>query len=341
MHLTAFNGDFAQALMEHIAPQLSRPATQLHRHHLLSLVEHAVRTSAPSSDVAASEAEQTLLLQHLDVTLSKAPGGTGWDSFSLDYQLGAPCDAIFSAASLKEYRRIFTFLWRLKRVEHSLTAVWRKHCTTARLLGIKLHRDPVMHRCHLLRNEMVHFVYNMQYYLMFEVIEGASLELSARLTSATSLDELLAAHQHFLSSIVQKAMLRPEDEEMHQALKLLFDTVLQFARAQEMLYKSLLEQKAAQRKHAANVAASAAAGKWGAVGAVTDAQLETILIEPRFGEQLRLAADEYRRRFAVFFEGITRHASYDLAFLSFRLDFNEYYESLRTVHHADGGSPTA
>ena len=143
-----------------------------------------------------------------------------------------------------------------------------------------------MHRCHLLRNEMVHFVYNMQYYLMFEVIEGASHELSERLSSASSLDDLLAAHQHFLSSIVQKAMLRPEDEEMHQALKAIFDTVLQFARAQEMLYKSLLEQKAAQRKHAANVAASAAKGQWGASGAVTDAQLDTIVIEPRFGEQV-------------------------------------------------------
>ena len=45
-------GDFAQALMEHISPQLSRPATQLHRHHLLALVESAVRSSASSADAA-------------------------------------------------------------------------------------------------------------------------------------------------------------------------------------------------------------------------------------------------------------------------------------------------
>lgn len=234
-------GDFAQALMEHIAPQLSRPASQLHRHHLLSLVESAVRTSAPMVDVAAAEAEQTLLLKHLDVSLTKAPGGSGWEAFALDYQLGAPCDAIFSVRALAEYRRIFTFLWRLKRVEHSLSAVWRKHCTTARLLARVLGRDPTMHGCYLLRNEMVHFVYNLQYYLMFEVIEGASLQLAAKLAAASSLDDLLSAHSHFLASIVQKAMLRDVDEEMAHALKELFDTILRFARAQERLSMTRLE----------------------------------------------------------------------------------------------------
>ena len=33
----------SQALMEPLLPQLSRPASQLHRHHLLGLVESAVR----------------------------------------------------------------------------------------------------------------------------------------------------------------------------------------------------------------------------------------------------------------------------------------------------------
>ena len=56
-------------------------------------------------------------------------------------------------------------------MEHALTGVWRKHGTTARLLQHHLHRDPVMHGCHLLRHEMVHFVCQLDYYLKFEVIE--------------------------------------------------------------------------------------------------------------------------------------------------------------------------
>ena len=107
------------------------------------------------------------------MSLNKGPKATGWDAFALDYRVGAPCDTIFSTSALASYRRLFTFLWQLKRVEHSLTAVWRKHCTASRLLST-LHRDPTIHGCYVLRNEMVHLIYNLQYYLMFEVIEIAS-----------------------------------------------------------------------------------------------------------------------------------------------------------------------
>lgn len=240
--------------------------------------------------------------------------------------MGEPCNAIFSAAALAAYRRLFTFLWRLKRVEHSLTAVWRKHCTASRLLST-LHRDPTMHGCYVLRNEMVHFVYNLQYYLMFEVIECASLELHKQLEAATDLDGLLAAHGHYLSSITQKAMLSAEDEAMHRALVALFDSILAFARVQDQLYMSLLEQKAAAREHAAIIAASERAGAFASRGDLTAAQLGEVVVESRFEEQLQLAAAEYRRRIHTFLRAVTKHSSYDLAFLSYRLDFNGHYES--------------
>ena len=208
-----------------------------------------------------------------------------WEAFAVDYQVGPPCDTLFSEGAMASYRRVFTFLWQLKRVEHSLTAIWRKHCTTARLLQT-LHRDPAMHTCHLLRHEMVHFVYNLQYYLMFEVVECASLELSERLSSASDLDGLLAAHGHFLSSIVQKLMLRPEDESTAHALKALFESVLKFAKAQDQLYMSLLEQKAAARQHADAAQASAKKGRWGAQGAVSDTLLGRVVVESRFREEV-------------------------------------------------------
>ena len=324
-YLLLGKGDFVQSLMEHLAPQLARPANQLHRHHLLSLVESAVRSSAPTaSETHPSEA---LLLKSLDVTLAKVPGGSGWDCFCLDYNVGSPVDVVFSSSAMRSYRQVSTFLWRLKRVEHSLTAVWRKHCTTARLIP-RLHREPTMHGCYLLRNEMVHFVYNMQYYLMFEVIECASVEFAEQLNAATDLDMVLNSHARFLGSIETKAMLRPEDEEMHRALKELFDAILQFARAQDVLYMSLLEQKASARQHAASVKSSASSAVWGAVGDVSDSQLGGVTVEPRLTEQLLAAASDYKRRFGTFFALVREHASYDLAFLAFRLDFNEYYESL-------------
>jgi len=156
-------GDFVQHLMESVSAQISRPASKLHRHHLLSLVESAVRTSI-SAELRHGEhadGEHALLLKHLDVRLSKAPGEHGWDGFSLDYMTEAPTNVVLTKGAMAAYRQAFTFLWRLKRVEYSLTSTWRKHGTTARLVQA-LHSEPTLKRCHLLRHEMIHFVYNLQ-----------------------------------------------------------------------------------------------------------------------------------------------------------------------------------
>ena len=79
---------------------------------------------------------------------------------------------------------MFTFLWKLKRVEHTLTSTWRKHGTAAHALRL-VRADRSMHGCHLLRNEMIHFVYNLQYYLMFEVLECSWQTLLEELDAAS------------------------------------------------------------------------------------------------------------------------------------------------------------
>ena len=108
---------------------------------------------------------------------------------------------------------------------------------------------------------------------------------------------------------------------MHKCLKELFDAILQFARSQDVLYMSLLEQKAAARQHAATVGYSAKSGGWGAVGEVSDAQLGGVTIEQRLTDQMVSSAAEYKSRFGRFFALVREHGaeSYDLAFFAFRL----------------------
>ncbi len=49
---------------------------------------------------------------------------SGWDVFSLRYDLTAPLSTIFSAPVMAQYQRVFRLLWRLKRVEHGLGGAW-------------------------------------------------------------------------------------------------------------------------------------------------------------------------------------------------------------------------
>ena len=51
-----------------------------------------------------------------------------------------------------------------------------------------------------------------------------------------------------------------------------------------------------------------------------------MVVEARFAEQLAAASADYQKRFGRFFALVRENTSYDLAFLAFRLDFNEHYE---------------
>jgi gamma-tubulin complex component 3 len=179
----------------------------------------------------------------VQVHLPQTDGATGWDSFSLDYKPKAPIDALISQRHLASYRQLFVFLWRLKRVEYQLTAVWQQHGFAAHILPA-LRGDALVHACHTLRNQMIHFVVNLQYYLMFEVIECSWKEMMDSFDAAANLDDLIGAHDAFLGSVLKKALLTRDDAPLLRTLKALFETILLFSEQQAELYLSLLELKA-------------------------------------------------------------------------------------------------
>lgn len=58
----------------------------------------------------------------------------GWDVFSLDYRVDGPISTVFTPECMIIYLRIFNFLWRAKRMEYALSAIWREQVANARLL---------------------------------------------------------------------------------------------------------------------------------------------------------------------------------------------------------------
>ena len=115
--------------------------------------------------------------RHVDVDVDvDVPFEQGWDVFSLEYTVTPPLTTVFTESAMGKYLRVFNFLWRLKRVEHSLCATWQ---TMKPNVTAALQRDGVsgsagraladeLRRCHTLRGEMHHFIANLQYYVMFE-----------------------------------------------------------------------------------------------------------------------------------------------------------------------------
>jgi hypothetical protein len=51
-------------------------------------------------------------------------GETGWDVFSLHYQLGPPMSSIFTPAAQTCYSQLSRLLWLMRRTERSLGTAW-------------------------------------------------------------------------------------------------------------------------------------------------------------------------------------------------------------------------
>jgi gamma-tubulin complex component 3 len=66
-----------------------------------------------------------------------------------------------------------------------------------------------------IRNQMQHFITNLQYYVMFEVLEASWRQLETDMAAAAHLDALLDAHAKYVQTIVDRSMLSETASLLH------------------------------------------------------------------------------------------------------------------------------
>ncbi|GKT50350.1 splicing factor 3B subunit 6-like protein [Colletotrichum spaethianum] len=197
-------GDFIALLMESLAANLDRPAGAQYRHTLTAQLEHAIRGSNAQYDSPE-------VLRRLDARmLQLSHGDIGWDCFTLEYKVDAPVDVVVTDWGNRQYLKVFNFLWRIKRVEFALASTWRKCMTGSR--GVLQNSDPVVVQTWKstrgILAEMIHFIGQLQYYILFEVIESSWNELQKRVhREDCTLDDLIKAHTRYLNDITHKGLL--------------------------------------------------------------------------------------------------------------------------------------
>lgn len=103
--------------------------------------------------------------------LELSHGEIGWDVFTLEYKVDAPLDVIVTPYCARQYLKVFNFLWRVKRVEFAITGAWKRGATGAR--GVLAGVDDIVgrdwKRVRGGSGEMIHFLCQLQYYILFEV----------------------------------------------------------------------------------------------------------------------------------------------------------------------------
>lgn len=271
-YLLLGQGDFIALLMESLASNLDRPANSQYRHTLTAQLEHAIRSSNAQFDSPD-------VLRRLDARmLELSHGEIGWDCFTLEYKIDAPVDVIITPWASTQYLKVFNFLWRVKRVEFALVSTWRRCMTGARgVLGSvedKVGAD--WKRARGVMAEMIHFVAQLQYYILFEVIESSWDQLQIAISKpGCTLDDLVDAHTKYLNSITHKGLLGSASfkgskddsflSQLHQILKIM----LAYKDAIDGLYSFSVAEFTRRQELSAKIETRTAQGRWG----ITDKDL--------------------------------------------------------------------
>jgi gamma-tubulin complex component 3 len=358
-YLLLSQGDFIDLLMESLAPNLDRPANSQYRHTLTSQLEHAIRHSNAQYDDAD-------VLRRLDARmLELSSGEVGWDCFTLEYKISAPCDVVITQWASTQYLKVFNLLWRIKRVEFSLNASYRRCMTGARgvlrSVDEKLGSDWKRARCVVA--EMVHFVNQLQYYILFEVIEASWEQLQTAMQKPDStLDDLIEAHTKYINSITHKGLLSQQrhattghrEDSFLAQLHYILKCMLGYRDVIDGLYSYSVAEFTRKQQFSAKVVQRTAAGKWG----FTEKDLETsqastpvtglgrgsmeedmqspillpagagddkTLLTSLRGRLLNLSA-EFRSRVNVLLYDLAHQPDVDMRFLGVVMNFNEVYK---------------
>ncbi|KAH8692658.1 putative spindle pole body component [Talaromyces proteolyticus] len=363
-YLLLGQGDFIALLMESLASNLDRPANSQYRHTLTAQLEHAIRSSNAQFDSPD-------VLRRLDARmLELSHGEIGWDCFTLEYKIDAPVDVVITPWGSTQYLKVFNFLWRVKRVEFALGSTWRRCMTGARgVLGNvedKIGPDWKHARCAMA--EMIHFVCQLQYYILFEVIEASWDQLQAAISKpGCTLDDLIEAHTKYLNSITHKGLLgtastsrsstsgkQPEESflsQLHQILKIM----LAYKDVVDGLYSFSVAEFTRRQELSAKIETRTAQGLWGVTerdllasagrpqGHLKSTSTDTpspLLSQggglsaedhmlPSLQVRLRDLSVDFKARLNVLLGDLAYQPDIDMRFLGVVMNFNDVYEPVR------------
>jgi gamma-tubulin complex component 3 len=312
-------GDFIALLMESLSANLDRPAGAQYRHTLTAQLEHAIRGSNAQYDSPE-------VLRRLDARmLQLSHGDIGWDCFTLEYKVDAPVDVVVTPWANRQYLKMFNFLWRVKRVEFVLATTWRKCMTGAR--GVLQAGDQtVAETWKSTRGEiaaMIHFIGQLQYYILFEVIESSWDDLQKAVhAEGCTLNELIAAHLKYLHQITHKGLLGGKESKSSNHMKTmgeLMSLMLHYRNSVDGLYSWSVADFSRRQDSELR----------GGSQETESAENDSVFTELK--TRLSDLGHQFRKKVATLLGDLAYQPDTDMRFLGVVMNFNDFYHPVRPV----------
>ncbi|KAM8888576.1 gamma-tubulin complex component 2 isoform 1-T2 [Synchiropus picturatus] len=259
-------GDFFVHFMDLTEEELQKPVDDIVPPRLEALLELALRMSTANTDpfkddlkidlmphdvitqllrVLAIETKQEKSIinsEPTDVALS------GLEAFSFDYIVKWPLSLIINRKALTRYQMLFRHMFFCKHVERLLCNVWISNKDSKQY---SLHSAKWFAAAFALRQRMLNFVQNIQYYMMFEVMEPTWHVMEKNLKTASNIDDVLCHHTSFLDNCLKDCMLT--NPELLRIFSKLMSVCVMFTSCMQRFTQSLRLERLSREDGASNL----------------------------------------------------------------------------------------
>ena len=214
-------GDFIVQFMDLCESELQQSVNRVEPARLDSLLELALRTSAancdPYKDNVRVELLTVSLLFQMHRVLSINTDAeaeyknveddnselSGLEAFSFNYEVQWPISLVLNRRALACYQMLLRQLFYAKHVERKLCRAW-----IATKGGRRRHQR-LLRQSFALRQKMLNFIQDIEYYMTFEVLEPNWEQMTAKIRSGKveNVDQVLEIHHDFYSVCLTDCML--------------------------------------------------------------------------------------------------------------------------------------
>ncbi|XP_051968619.1 gamma-tubulin complex component 2 [Xyrauchen texanus] len=245
-------GDFFVHFMDLTEEELKKPVDDIIPPRLEALLELALRMSTANTDPFKDDLKidlmphdvitQLLRVLAIDTKQEKAiinaepteVSLSGLEAFSFDYIVKWPLSLIINRKALTRYQMLFRHMFYCKHVERLLCNVWISNKAAKQY---SLHSAKWFAAAFALRQRMLNFVQNIQYYMMFEVMEPTWHIMENNLKSASNIDDVLCHHTSFLDNCLKDCMLT--NPELLRIFSKLMSVCVMFTNCMERVTQSI------------------------------------------------------------------------------------------------------
>lgn len=198
------------------------------------------------------------------------------------------------------------------------------------LRSLKSELRSVFYRLHLITSEMIHFINQMQYYILFEVIECSWVELQDRVQQAKALDDILNAHNEFLEAIKRGAFMDSESAKLCHNLDDVYECIIRLEVWLNKFFQICFKEADARKQFRLEKITSEEKGTFGITG---EGQLRRDQEQKIFQQHLSsyetsliTIGNDYEKAVRCFLLSLNSNNDHNLQLFGIRLDFNEYYK---------------